>query len=511
MADATPASERRTPCCFVLAIDGQGMAVDAQPRAQADLRALRAELILAELAQRHVRVDDAVRQRVEQVVTKWQADPAAATSERLAEGRPPAHGRQGSLTWAPECDPDRAAAAGPADGDRVSHYASKLITVAAGQVLATVTPPTPGTDGYDVFGVRRAAKPGQPVRLVAAGGCHVDESHHLVADVAGTLRVNGTRVSVTDSLHIRGNVDFETGHLNARGDVQIDGSVIDLFEVRAEGSVAVRQDVQAANLRAWGDVTIDGGLANHHKGVCSAGGNIQVRLADNSLAVAGGSIGIARESVSSSLFAGGAIRTSGTISGGVAVARGAVEAGTLGSGGQARTLVAAGVDWLLPARIAPLLAQARELQKEIDRRRPAVETLKANLRRLTREQREQVTELDFALTEKVDEQRRAMAEVEELRRESEATCAAEITVRHHAHVGVILRLGTLQAVLEREIRGPVTFLPVKILTDRVIIGRTAGTTITLRTTVLADPLADVTLPEIPGKKPPPAGSADAPA
>lgn len=510
MADATTASGRRAPCCFVLAIDGQGMAVDAQPRAQADFRALRPEMVLAELLQRHVRVDDALRQRVEQVVAKWQADPAAATSERLAEGKPPEHGRNGSLTWAPECDPDHATAAAAADGNRISHYASKLITVATGQVLATVTPPTPGTDGHDVFGIRRPAKPGQPVRLVAAGGCHVDEAHHLVADVTGTLRVNGIRVSVTDSLHIQGNVDFETGHVNARGDVQIDGSVVDLFEVRAEGSVVVRQEVQAANLRAWGDVTIEGGLANHHKGICSAGGSIEVRLADNSLAAARGSICIGRESVSSSLFAGGAISTSGTISGGVTVARGAVEAGTLGSGGQVRTLVAAGVDWLLPACIAPLLEQARELQKEIDRRRPAVETLKANLRRLTREQREQVTELDFALTEKMDEHGGVLAKVEELRRESESACAAEITVRHQTHVGVILRLGALQAVLDREIRGPVTFLPVKILDDRAIIGRTGGTTITLRTTVLSDPLADVTMPGIPDEKPP-AADDDAPA
>lgn len=490
---------------FAVRADEQGLSAHLVRETKAALAEITADQLTAYVAAQKIAVDPDVQARVAEALRQWQAG-ADATEALIAQGRPPEHGRNGRVVWSARCDPDRPTCD---EGDAFSHYASRLVTLSPGEQIAVIEPPTPAKPGVDVYGRPIEARAGAPAEVSLRSGCHLeDETGAIVADVPGTLHVRGNEIHVSEMLHIVGNVNFETGHVDAPGDVEIDGNVVDLFEVSARGNVVVHGEVQAACIRALGDVQIDRGLVNQRKGICLAGGSLNVRLIENSVVSVMGDIHVAREAVASDLFAGGLIDCSaGGICGGTAVGRKAVVAKTLGSDGGVRTIVAAGVDWMLDARLAPLAEELETLVAELDKRMPALTLLKANLKRLNPQQREQVTELEFQLMDLQTRREALERTMQALQSQSQELGAPEITVATMVYPGTHLRLGRVFANIEKAIHGPATFRAADVLGETVIVKcAPSGGRDPLPTRTMADPLTGITVPEMPPE--PPAGGTD---
>lgn len=481
-----------------VAADDVGMHVYLQRLGQRQLGDVTAEDVLRLMAERKFAVDEDVELRVADALDAWRAGRCEDRRVVVAEGVPVVHGRRGSIEWAPGCNPDRKP---PEETEDFSHYASCLINVEAGGLIATITPATEGTPGRDVYGVEIPARAGAPVEYKPGEGCHLEpDSGSVIADVSGLLSVEDAEIRVSQGLHIRGNVDFNTGHIQSPGDVTVEGQVADLFSLTSERTVAIRGDVMAADVRARGSITIGGALTNHRKGICLSGGDLNIRLTDNSIAAARGSIIIVREAINSDLFAGMALRCeNGSINGGQAVALGGVTAKVLGSpSAGAKLVVVVGVDWMLPRLVAPLTAEIQQCEKTLQERKPALDLLRANLKRLTPQQREQVTEMEFDLQSLEMERDEKLQAIQAMRETSEANGKTEITVSKAIHPGVELRLGNRVVKIDRELKGPVTLSVVEMLGEKMImVAGPGGNKDTLRSGKLADPLAGVTLPPIP--------------
>ncbi|MFW6155183.1 MAG: DUF342 domain-containing protein [Planctomycetota bacterium] len=460
---------------------------------------LNLQAVLDEMERRRCAVTPRTAEAVTAAIAAWRGADGGPSAVLIAEGRPPKHGVDGRIEWSPACDPERRPDG--TDAARVSHYDSQLVTVRAGDVIAALYPPTKGEAGADVFGRDLPARSGKPAGARAAAGCHLDEATgQVIADVDGTLDVNRLgEIRVTEGLHIPGNVDFKTGHVRSPGTVQIDGNVVDLFHVDAGADIAIRGDVRLAEVRAVGNVSIGGSLATGDKGLCVAGGDVDARLVEASTVGARGAIRVAREAISAALFAGGAIDAGGaTLSGGTCVARGGITCKVLGSDGQARTLAMASVDWMIDRITAPLLAETESLRKHLAKRQPALDVLRASLKRLTHAQREQVVELEFEVQTVQEDIDNRIAAIEAARADSEAARLSEIHVAAAVHPGVELRLGTRLAKINKRINGPITFKLTDLGHGLQIVGHTAGGNILpLKTGRAAEPLLGIDLPELP--------------
>ncbi len=460
---------------------------------------LTAQAVLDELKRQGCPITDRTVDLVAATIDAWRRGAAGAASVLIATGRPPAHGRDGRIVWSDACDPDRRGA--DAEAVRVSHYDSQLVTVRAGEVIAVLHPPTSGQAGIDVFGQELPARPGKPVPGRAAGGCHLEEdTGRLIADVDGTLDVNRQgEIRITEGLHIPGNVDFKTGHVRSPGTVQIDGNVVDLFHVDAGADIVIRGDVHLAEVRAAGNVSIGGLLVTGDKGVCLAGGDIDARLIESSTVGARGAIRVGREAIAATLLAGGVIDApSATLSGGAFVARAGITCKALGSDGQVRTLAMAGVDWMIDRLTQPLLAEANKLRDGLAKRRPALDVLRASLKRLTHAQKEQLVELEFEAQTAQDEIDKRLAAVEAIRQDSQAHHQPRITVTGQTHPGVEIRLATRLAKIDTPIAGPVTFVLTDLGHGPQIVAETAGGKILpLKTGRVTAPLAGIDLPDLP--------------
>ncbi len=497
MADVAVDTDAVRVLPFTLEADKKGMAlvlrrVPSVPPGDAD-----AKLVLAELHARHVPVDETIIKAVMVAAASWRANPGVGGKTLLAEGKPPQHGKPGRLVWSEGCDPELQRDG--EGGEGFSHYSSQLITVRSGDLIATLEPPTRGTSGADVFGNVLPAIAGKPARAKCKLGCRLDDATgEILSDANGTLEVIGDHIRVNEGLHIHSNVDFQTGNIDSPGDVTVDKDVADCFTLTAGGNVAIRGEVRGAEVRASGSITVRGPVANQRKGVCLAGEDMVVRLVDNSVIACRGSIKDAREVVSSDIFAGESIDSpSGSFCGGVIAARHGVECNVLGSPAETATLALAGVNWLYAALAGPILTEIAEIQAEVDDRTPPLEMLKANMKRLTHEQRETVTEMDFELGERLERRDELQAQIDELRGDSEAAAAATVKVGRCVHPGVEIRLGSRRAQIAKPIRGPVTFMLAQVGKLWTVVAKGAtGSPVPLKTGKI-DPVADITLPEVP--------------
>ena len=450
---------------FALRADDERLNLNLERVGGVPLGDLSLQTVLDEMKRRRCLMDPQTTEVIVRTIAAWRQGDGGPSEVLIVKGHPPVHGADGRIDWSPQCDPDRRDA--DADAVQVSHYDSQLVTVRAGDVIAVLHAPTTGEPGVDVFGDELPARSGKPIGARAVAGCHVDETTgRMIADVNGTLDINRQgEIRVTEGLHISGNVDFKTGHVRSPGIVQIDGNVVDLFHVDAGADAVIRGDVHLAEIRAAGNVHVGGAIATGDKGLCLAGG---------------------------------------TLSGGVFVARGGIVCKVLGSAGEARTLAMAGVDWMIDRITRPLLAEVENIRADLAKRQPALDVLRASLKRLTPAQREQVVELEFEAQTLQDEIDKRMAVVQAARQDGEAHHLPQISVAGEVHPGVEIRLATRLTKNDKCIKGPITFKLTDLGQGPQIVAHTAGGTILpLKTGRATDPLLKIDLPDLPPEPPEP--------
>ncbi len=404
-------------------------------------------------------------------------------------------GQDGRIIWSDQCRPD---AGDQGERGSTDFYATRLIMVAAGAVLATISQPTTGKDGTDVYGRAVTARAGKPALKRRCEGCHYsDDGLSIIADASGILHVTKKAVIINEVLEVRGNVDFSTGHIQAPGDVNIRGHVADLFTVNSSGSVLIGSDVNAGSVRASGTIEIRGALSNHRKGICAAGKDVQAGLVENSILVAHGDVRVLKEAVGSDILAGGAV-TATAVRGGEIVATGGLDCKMLGSPASVRTLVVAGYDWMLPPLLAPITAAMSQLAEDLNKRQEMVKTLRDNRKRLSAQQKETLTEMEFSLSEQISKMQALKQKVDDACQASAARCRAEVMVRHEVQPGVEMRLGTFFIVTTMPMVGPVTFQVIGTGSTASIAAVEPGARpLLLPTKRIPDPMAGVSVPELP--------------
>jgi hypothetical protein len=126
-------------------------------------------------------------------------------------------------------------------------------------LIARISHPTMGKDGYDVHARVLKARPGKRARFKLGRNVRIsEEGTELFAVKAGYVVRRGDKISVENILEVR-NVDAETGNIRFHGVVRVRGQVEDAFIVEAEKGIDVAGTVGKATLRSKGDIRIRGG------------------------------------------------------------------------------------------------------------------------------------------------------------------------------------------------------------------------------------------------------------
>jgi len=150
------------------------------------------------------------------------------------------------------------------DGTFVLKGRNAVVKVATGDLIAKKTLATKGIQGHDLFGEVLEAADGADQVVAFDDVVRVEERDGKIfyyAQKDGNIRFSLSKLTIADVYTIDGNVDANTGDIDRREDIQVNGSVLAGFTVRSQGNVAVAGSVyNGAKVLAGNDVSVGEGI-----------------------------------------------------------------------------------------------------------------------------------------------------------------------------------------------------------------------------------------------------------
>ncbi len=414
------------------------------------------ELCVATLEAESILLNADLLQRLDEAIGQHQADPAPG-QKVLIQGTPPRNGANGSLEIAlrPAHAPTDE---GEAEIVGVDHYAkSTFVLVEPGQVIGQVTEPDSGDDGADVRGTVVPAKPGRPVNLALDDSILLDARGRLTAQVSGALEQIGHKLKINRILTVERFVDFETGHVNFDGDVEVMKGVRDCFEVNARGSAIIRGLVEGATLRTGIDLTLAGGMAAKEKGVIQVGRDCRAKYLDHVEGRVAHDLYADREIINCRLEVHGQLLAPrGELIGGELHCLRQATLKELGSVAGVKTVLCLGSAPVFERVLAWSQTHAAKLQDRVREIITQIDTIQKSSRTMATSTKEQITELMCEQME-AEEKHRSIAErSEKVRAYFERVRRPQVQVLGTIHHGTTIVFGQTAATFREDQRGPIT-------------------------------------------------------
>lgn len=459
--------------------------------ADEDYSAVGSTDIIKALEQAKIAVNDDVRARVSELAARLKKGEPLPEEMDLAVGVLPGTSVDASFEFVAAAPGADAGSDDDDDGDEGPGDASmkaisfreqcRFFMIEQGGVLGTYTAPSPGNPGIDVFG--KAIPPAcKPKTIDLADNVRLDDDGTTVrATVDGKVHYVNRRLSVQPVVEIKGNVDFESGSVEARTDVLVRGDVLDGFHVTSAKNVSVGGFIEAAQVQADGDVQVRGGISGKNKGEVRAKGQIVAKFCNEANLRAEGDIHVAKEVLNSTVHTRGFLHIPrGSLIGGTTYARCGGDVRTVGSEANIRTEVTIGIDPAAFGRCAEIDQQVEKHRRAAQKIRDTVAPLLAQLKRLAPSQRERATELMYE-ADRIEGDVQAMLERREtILREASPEEMPALRVQSRIFPGVVIGIGDRVTLFSKELKGPVKITRRKVERVEEIVAvneLTAGVTV----------------------------------
>lgn len=252
-----------------------------------------------------------------------------------------------------------------------------VINVAEGDTLCEITPPTDGTEGYNVYGL--SLKPRKGLAPVVPAGENTkltDDGLRLVAVVAGSLVYHKGKFRVEPVFKVE-NVDNSVGNIRFNGDVVVRGFVQEGFEIRSSGNVRVEGSVEGASIYADGSILLVNGINGMNHGILQAGKDVTSKYIENCTIRAAGDVK-AETIINSTVETDGSIEISGKrgrIAGGKLTVFGSINSRRVGSRSAVQTTIILGSTPTVMREKQDIENQLKELSAQLEEMRKSLDYL----------------------------------------------------------------------------------------------------------------------------------------
>lgn len=303
----------------------------------------------------------------------------------IARGKEPVDGKDAHLDWKGEFF--EAVPIMRPDGS-VDHFHRNKTSVAPETIIAQWIAPGEGTPGQNIRGQRIDPVPGRAwMPKLHETVSWVDETHReLVALVGGQVEFAKDRVSISQ-VYKTSAVDFGSSSIDFEGAVEVEGDVLEGFDVKAAGSVAISGYVECSSVDSGGRLTVNKGVIGQNKAVLRAGSDVEVGFLRELDLECGGQLVSHGELMRVEAVVGGDVTAEkNRIVGGEWTIGGSLYAGELGSESETPTSIVVGIDNDLEAQQEEHTAARAAHQAEIAQREAQIESLSAKRKRTEKEE-----------------------------------------------------------------------------------------------------------------------------
>lgn len=253
----------------------------------------------------------------------------------IARGTPPEAGEDGRVKYLVDVE-DFGFAPRVLEDGHVSFKDIKLFGfVREGEPLAVKIPPVRGKPGKTVLG--------EPILPMEVGEAKFPRLKHTRLSEDGASLIAATdccvtrkygRVELDPTLRVDSNVSFATGNIESEVAVVVTGDVLTDFSVKSERGIHIHGVVEGASLQSKRSVSARGGVQGKDKAVLEAVEDVSAAFIRHATVNAFGDVLAGSEIVNSHVWAGGAVRVTGSpsqIIGGCVRAESEISADVVGS------------------------------------------------------------------------------------------------------------------------------------------------------------------------------------
>lgn len=269
----------------------------------------------------------------------------------IAEGASPQNGVNGKIEFFFNTETSLKPKENP-DGSVDFKNVDIINSVVKGEKLAGLIPPTNGAPGKTVAGEIVKCTDGAPAKLPIGANTEADPTDptKLIASIDGVVRYNNVSVEVNEGFIVKGDVDFNTGHINYGKSVIVTGDVKGGFNVECGGDLQIGGVIEDCRIIVGGNVLCKHGLVGQGKGLVEAKGDVNLGFMKNQTVKSKKSVSIAREALNCTIYARKKILIHGnplSAAGGNLVARDVISLYTVGNHSGIRTTLEVGIDYTL--------------------------------------------------------------------------------------------------------------------------------------------------------------------
>ncbi|MGN1108517.1 MAG: DUF342 domain-containing protein [Oscillospiraceae bacterium] len=206
-----------------------------------------------------------------------------------------------------------------------------IVPIRKGDVIAEITPPTPGEPGINIFGREIKPEPGKmPNITVGKNTLLTADGKQIVSACDGHILYGTGCFNVEDTVTVKADLDLSIGNIDFFGDIHIKGNVMEGFSVKAGRNLKIEGTVFSADISSGGNIVINGGAINSK---IDCGGDLKVGFCENSEIKAQGSVESAQFAFCNVFCYGELVAKgkTGVIAGGTITCMKNVTAGIIGS------------------------------------------------------------------------------------------------------------------------------------------------------------------------------------
>lgn len=259
--------------------------------------------------------------------------------------------------------------------------------VEEGTVLAEKIPMVEARNGHNIYGDEIPTMPGKDVPFKYGKGAKMSEDgYKVLAAVKGFPKyAMSGHIFVHDVYTTEGDVDYETGHIQYDGNVDVKGRVKSGFKVIGNDVRAVELDGGIIN--AQGNVMIAGGI---NEGDIYAKGTVQAKFIHNSKVVCMGNVVVQKEVVDSEIECSGSlIIDNGKLISSEVTAKMGIKIRNVGTEMAGPSLIKVGHDAFMEKELEKNKEQIDQIKEQIKQ----VDNKKEELKQQNLELQKQITEL----------------------------------------------------------------------------------------------------------------------
>ncbi len=221
-----------------------------------------------------------------------------------------------------------------------------MVGVSNEQVIATKIPAVQGEPGIDVFGDENPAREGKDLVVKLLNDAKFSpETMQVTAYKDGVLSVvNNNVIKVLSHQKILTDINYETGSVESKNCLTIQGSIQPGFKVSAGGDIKIAGGIMSGIVNCEGNLVVQGGITGKKSSIVSVG-DVDISFIEQGRIECGGLCVVRKQSYYSVIEAGSEVRCkdSSIVMGGCIIAQSDITLWSVGGDTATPATIAAGV------------------------------------------------------------------------------------------------------------------------------------------------------------------------